>query len=143
MNPRHSLRPLSLVAVLSLTGCIQDSASYALPEKDHAITLVRNQTFFWEDSVDIELIAIRLPDCNDGIKVEGVPRDAKLTLYRAPDEYPEPIFILQTGERLYAVSTQSCQVQLFKEAPADLGEKLGQFHEQDGKFQFLADKKAG
>ncbi|MDP2786454.1 MAG: hypothetical protein Q8O79_00020 [Pseudomonadota bacterium] len=143
MNSRNSLRLLSLVAVLSLTGCIQDSASYVFPEKEHAITLVRNQTLFWEDTVDIELIAIRLPDCNDGIKVEDVPQDGKLTLYRAPDDYPEPIFILQTGKRLYAVSTQSCQVQLFKEAPADLGEKLGEFYEKDGKFQFVADKKAG
>jgi hypothetical protein len=144
MNPRQSFRPIfrlvPLLAVFSLTGCLQDSASYAFPEKDHAITLVRNQPWFWLDSANIEVIAIRLPDCNDGITLEDVPRDAKLTLYRAPDEYPEPIFILKTGKRHLAISTQSCGVQKFKEAPADPGESLGQFQEKDGKFQFVADK---
>jgi len=143
MSSRISLRLVPVVAVLSLTGCLQDSASYAFPEKDHAITLVRNQTWFWEDTVDVEVIAIRLPDCNDGIKVEGVPQDGKITLYQAPAEYPEPIFILQTEKRYFAISTQSCRVQKFEQAPADLGEKLGQFYEKDGKFQFVAGAKEG
>ncbi len=138
MTLRNPLRLLPLVAVLSLTGCLQDSASYQFPEKDHAITLTRNQPWFWLDTVDIELIAIRLPECNDGITVEAVPRDAKLALYQAPDEYPEPIFILKTGKRHYAISTQSCQVQKFKEAPTELGERVGQFYEKAGKFQFVA-----
>lgn len=141
MIPRKSIRLLPLLAVLLLTGCLQDTASYQLPEKDHAITLMRNQTWFWLDTVDIEVIAIRLPECNDGISVKKVPRAAKLPLYQAPDEYPEPIFILQTGERHWAISTLSCQVQKFEQAPADLGEKLGQFYEKDGKFQFVADEK--
>jgi len=143
MNSRNSLRLLPFVAVLSLTGCLQDTASYAFPEKDHAITLVRNQTWFWQDTVDVEVIAIRLPDCDGGMRIEDVLRDEKLTFYKAPDAYPEPIFLLQAGTRLYAISTQSCQVQKFKEAPADLGEKLGQFYEKDGKFQFVADKPGG
>ena len=137
MNLRNSLRLLPVVAVLTLSGCVQDSASYQFPEKDHAITLVRNQTWFWEDTVNLEVIALRLPECNDGITVKGVPRDGKMAFYKAPDEYPEPIFLLKTDKRLYAISTQSCQVQLFKEAPADLGEKLGRFYEKDGKFQFV------
>ena len=98
MISRISVRLLPVLAALSLTGCLQDSASYVFPEKDHAITLVRNQPWFWLDTVDVEVIAIRLPDCNDGISIKGVPRDGKLTLYRAPDEYPEPIFILKTGK---------------------------------------------
>lgn len=138
MISRKALRLLPLLAVLSLTGCLQDTASYQFPEKEHAITLIRNQPWFWIDSVDLEVIAIRLPDCNDGISVDAVPRDASLPLFQAPDEYPEPIFILQAGQRHYAISTQSCRVQKFDTAPADLGEKLGQFQEKGGKFQFVA-----
>jgi hypothetical protein len=138
MISRKALRLLPLLAVLSLTGCLQDTASYQFPEKEHAITLIRNQPWFWIDTVDLEVIAIRLPDCNDGITVDAVPRDASLALFQAPDEYPEPIFILQAGQRHYAISTQSCRVQKFDTAPADLGEKLGQFQEKDGKFQFVA-----
>jgi hypothetical protein len=138
MNPRKSYRLLPLVAVLLLSGCLQDAASYQFPEKDHAITLMRNQTWFWLDTVDIEVIAIRLPECNDGISVKDVPRDASLALYQAPDEYPEPIFILDTGKRHYAISTLSCRVQPFEEAPADRGERIGQFQEKDGKFRFVS-----
>jgi hypothetical protein len=138
MNLQKLFRLLPLVAVVSLTGCLQDTASYQFPEKDHAITLVRNQPWFWLDTVALEVIAIRLPDCHDGIRVEGVPRDGTLPLYRAPDEYPEPIFILRTGVRHYAISTDSCRIQKFETAPADLGEKLGQFQEKDGKFQFVS-----
>lgn len=138
MNSRKLLRLLPLLAVVSLTGCLQDSASYQFPEKDHAITLMRNQPWFWLDTVALEVIAIRLPECHDGIRVEDVPRDGMLPLYQAPDEYPEPIFILRTGERYYAISTQSCRVQKFEAAPANPGEKIGQFQEKDGKFQFVA-----
>ncbi len=140
MSLRLTLRFLPFFAVLTLTGCLQDSASYIFPEKDHAITLVRNQPWFWMDTADIEVIAIRLPECNDGITLESVPRDAELTLYQAPDEYPEPIFILKTGKRHLAISTQSCRVQKFAEAPADLGEKLGGFVEKQGTFKFVSDK---
>ena len=143
MNPRKTLRLLPFVAVLSLTGCLQDTASYAFPEKDHAITLVRNQTWFWLDTVDVEVITLRLPDCDGGGHLTDVPRYGKMAFYKAPDEYPEPIFLLQTEKRLYAISTQSCRVQEFKEAPADLGEKLGEFYEKDGKFQFVANPAAG
>jgi hypothetical protein len=143
MNSRLTLRLLPFIGVLSLTGCLQDSASYAFPEKEHAITLVRNQPWFWMDTADIEVIAIRLPECNDGITLDAVPRDAELALYQAPDEYPEPIFILKTGKRHLAISTQSCRVQKFEEAPAELGEKLGEFVEMEGVFKFVANKAGG
>jgi hypothetical protein len=138
MNLQKPLRLLPLLAVLSLTGCLQDTASYSFPEKNHAITLIRNQTWFWLDTVALDVVAVRLPDCDGSLHIDEVLRDSKMALYQAPDEYPEPIFILKIGKKHYAVSTQSCQVQLFKEAPAELGEKLGQFYEKDGKFQFVA-----
>jgi hypothetical protein len=140
MNPRTSLRLLPLLAVLSLTGCLQDTSSYSFPEKNHAITLVRNQTWFWKDTVDLDVIALRLPDCDGAMHLEEIPRDGKFPFYKAPDEYPEPIFILKVEKQILAISTQSCQVQKFKEAPASLGEKLGQFYEKDGTFQFVPDK---
>lgn len=141
-HSRHLFRAMPVLAVLSLTGCLQDSASYILPEKDHAITLVRNQPWFWLDSANIEVIAIRLPECNDGITLDNVPRNAQLNLYQAPNEYDEPFFILKTDTRLLVISTQSCQVQALQNPPANLGESLGYFQEKDGKFQFVANQPA-
>jgi hypothetical protein len=137
MNKPLSRRCLLLPLVLPLAGCMQDSASYTLPEKDHAVTLVRNQTWPWEDSMSVEVVAIRLPACHEGTSVKGVPLKAEMALYRAPDEYAEPIFILRVDKRHFAVSTQSCQVQEFKEPPPDPGRKLGAFREKDGKFAFV------
>lgn len=137
MTPIRALLPL--LAALSLAGCMQDSASYALPEKDHAVTLMRNQAWPWQDTMSVEVVAIRLPECHRGISVKDVPLEAEITLFRAPDEYPEPIFILRLDKRHFAVSTQSCQVQEFREIPPDPGARLGVFQEKDGKFAFAAD----
>ncbi len=130
-------RSLLLLAVLPLAGCLQDTASYSFPEKDHAITLVRNQTWFWQDTVDLEVIVIRLPHCNGGMSIKDVPLKTNIGFYQAPDEYPEPIFLLKSGKRVFAVSTQSCQAQAFKQAPEDLGVKLGDFRVKDEVFQFV------
>jgi len=131
-------RWMLLLPVLPLLGgCFQDTASYSLGEREHAITLVRNQTWPWQDTVDVEVVALRMPHCNGGGSIKGVPEDAAYTLYRAPDEYPEPIFILKTGKRHFAISTQSCRLQKFDEAPEKLGTKLGQFRVEAGKFQFV------
>ncbi len=131
---RRLLLPL---AVLPLAGCLQDSASYIFPEKDHAITLVRNQTWPWQDTMDVEVIALRLPECDNGISVKHVPLATRIELFKGPDDYAEPIFILSMDKRFFAVSTQACQVQEFKEAPPDPGLKLGLFAEKDGKFSFV------
>ncbi len=139
MNKRLPHLSLSLLASLSLAGCMQDSASYTFPDKDHAISLIRNQAWPWQDSMSVEVVAIRLPDCNNGISAKDIPLKADITLFKAPDEYAEPVFILRLGKRHFAVSTQSCQVQEFKEAPTDTGRKLGAFTEKDGKFTFVAD----
>ena len=131
-------RSLLLLALLPLAGCLQDSASYAFPEKDHAITLVRNQTWFWQDTLEVEVMAIRLPECSGGLTIRNVPLATDVGLYEAPDEYPEPVFLLKPDQRVFAVSTQSCRVQEFKEIPANLGVKLGTVLVQDDVFKFVS-----
>lgn len=132
-------RLLPLLVCLPLAGCLQDTASYSFPEKDHAIVLVRNQTWFWLDTVDVEVIATRLPECNGGLSIKKIPLNTRIDFYQAPDEYPEPVHLLKSGKRLFAVSTQSCRVQEFKEVPADLdlGTKLGAFRVKDEVFQYV------
>ena len=130
-------RSLLLLALLPLAGCLQDSASYAFPEKDHAITLVRNQTWFWQDTLEVEVMAIRLPECSGGLTIKDVALATNVGFYEAPGEYPEPLFLLKPDQRVFAVSTQSCRVQEFKEIPANLGVKLGTFLVQDDVFKFV------
>ena len=137
---KPAIRPLLPLLLLPLlAGCLQDSASYLFPEKDHAITLIRNQTWPWQSTLSIDVVAIRLPECNSGIRIRDVPSTAEMTLFKAPDGYPEPIFILRLDQRLFAVSTESCRVQEFQSAPPDLGTQLGRFQVRDGKFAFMAE----
>lgn len=137
-------RWMSLFPLLPvLAGCLQDTASYTLGDREHAITLVRNQTWPWQSTVDVNVTVMRKPDCNGGGSIPGVERDGAMTLYRAPDEYPEPILILKAGQRVYAISSYSCRLQRFEEAPDTLGRKLGRFVEEDGKFQFVEAGAAG
>ncbi|HNH87922.1 MAG TPA: hypothetical protein PLX46_00775 [Thiobacillaceae bacterium] len=130
---------LLLALLVPLGGCMQDSASYTLPEKNHAITLIRNQAWPWQDTLDVDVAVARLPECEGSLSIKAVPLAADLLLYQAPDEYAEPIFILQAGTRSFAVSTQSCRVQEFPSPPADPGRRLGSFREKDGRFTFVPD----
>lgn len=131
-------RSLLLLAVLPLSGCLQDTASYTFPEKDHYITLMRNQPWFWQDTIEVEVIVMRLPDCNGGMSIKNVPLNSRIDIFQAPNEYPEPLHLLKSGKRVFAVSTQSCRAQEFEEAPPDLGSKLGSFRVVDEVFQFVA-----
>ncbi|MBM4180664.1 MAG: hypothetical protein FJ209_03790 [Betaproteobacteria bacterium] len=135
---KPAFRPLFVLPLaLALAGCMQDSASYTFPEKDHAITLIRMQDWPWQSSLSLDVMAVRMPDCNGGLRIRDVPRKAEFVLFQAPDTYAEPIFILRVDRRNFAVSTASCRVQEFKEAPEDAGRMLGHFRERDGGFAFV------
>ncbi|MDD4882374.1 MAG: hypothetical protein PHR30_06710 [Gallionellaceae bacterium] len=135
-----SARTLLMTAALPvLAGCVQDTASYMIDgDRNHSIVIMRSQDWFWSGNVALAITAARQPDCLGGLNVKGVPRATDLVLHRAPEEYAEPIYILDIAGVDYAVSTVSCRVQKFAQAPADPGPVIGRFKESEGKFQFVA-----
>ncbi|MCX7673224.1 MAG: hypothetical protein N2Z63_06455 [Thiobacillaceae bacterium] len=134
--------PIALAALLT-TGCVNDTASYLIEgSREHTIMLHRVQNWIWQDNLTLTVVARRMPDCQGGLDIKGVPRRVRPELYAAPPEYAEPIYILKLGKRHYAVSTLSCRVQAFKEPPAELGHKLGVFAEKNGRFAFHPAKDA-
>lgn len=133
--------PLASALLLTLAGCINDTTSYMIGgDRNHAITLTRTQKWFWQDKVIVAVIAARQPDCMGGLEIQDVPSNAPMALHKAPDGYPEPIYILDAGGGHYAISTVSCRVQKFATAPADLGLVIGNFETVDGKFQYVPAK---
>lgn len=125
---------------LLLAGCVNDTASYLIEgSKEHTIMLHRVQEWLWRDTVSLTVAASRMPECRGGIEIKDVPRSARPELYQAPPEYAEPIYILKIDDRHWAISTLSCRVQAFDEAPARLGTRLGVFEEKAGKFAFNPD----
>lgn len=129
--------PIALLPVLA--GCVQDTASYMIDgDRNHAITVARAQKWFWSGAVDVSVIAARQPECLGGLDIKDVTRDTPLVLHRPPEDYAEPIFILEVKGEHYAVSTQSCRVQKFPAKPDDAGPEVGRYLEQDGKLRFVA-----
>jgi hypothetical protein len=141
-NKRHLLRAgLLATLALSLSGCVYDRAMYVIEGRDHYVGVSRDQNWFWEDRVNIDLIASRMPDCLESLRIEGVPRSAVIELYYPPQEYVEPIHIAEVNKAYYAISTASCRVQRFAGKPGDLGKHVGSFKElPDGRFDFVAAK---
>lgn len=136
--PHRALLVLATLPVLA--GCVQDTASYMIDDnRNHAITVARAQKWFWSRGVDVSVIAARQPDCLGGLDIREIARDSELILHRGPDDYAEPIYILDVEGRFYAISTVSCRVQKFEEAPADAGPVIGRYREVDGKLQYLAE----
>ena len=143
--PIADLKParLALCAALlaPLAGCMSDSASYLIDgDNKHTITLLRNQDFFWKKTVRLSVVPTRLPECQESIKIEDVPRSAEMTLYWAPDDFAEPIHILDVEGTFYALSTRTCKSQRFEAKPANPGTPVGVFKEQDGRLAFVAAK---
>lgn len=138
-----SARTLLAAGLLTtLAGCVNDSASYMIEgNRENAITLTRTQKWFWEDKVIVAILAARQPDCMGGLEIQDVPTGDPMLLHQAPDEYAEPIYILDAGGAHYAISTQSCQVQKFATPPTDLGPVIGSFKTVDGSFQFVSGSK--
>ncbi len=134
----RTARTLLMIAALPvLAGCVQDSASFMIDgERNHAVTVMRQQKWFWSSDLDVTVVAARQPECLGGLDIKGVTRDSELVLHRAPEDYAEPIFILALNGAHYAVSTVSCRVQKFAEAPTDLGPVVGRYKEVDGKLQY-------
>lgn len=132
-------RAAPALLTLLLAGCVNDTASYLVDgSKEHTIMLHRVQQWLWQDTVALTIAASRMPECRGGIDIKAVPIRARIGLYQAPPEYAEPIYILKIDDRHYAISTQSCRVQVFEAPPANLGTRLGEFAEKDGKFAFIA-----
>lgn len=135
-------KPLLLLPLLSLpllAGCINDAAAYRIDGREHAISVSREQNFFWEKTVKFAVIAARLPDCQRIHLLDPAPRDTPVELWQ-----PGPgTFILKQGASYFLTETQTCKgFQKLPGAPQEgMGDKLGVFAEKDGILAFAAEPK--
>jgi len=127
----------ALIALSGLTGCVHDSASYAMDEaRDRVITLQRSQTWFWDKRAQVAVQVLGKPACIGGGEIDAVPLDAEMELFRPPEIYAEPLHILRVENDYWAISTQSCRIQKFAEPPEDLGVRVGVFRQEQGALRF-------
>lgn len=127
---------LPMMALL-LTGCVNDSASYYIDGRDHALTVLRAQRYFWSDAVTLTLVVARLPDCQRRHALTQAPAaSVNIDVFASGDAS----WTLRSGSTLWRVDTATCTSGA---AGADaLGERVGSFKVMDQKLRFAIDRPA-
>lgn len=134
MRLRSWLLPLAVLPLLA--ACVNDSASYQDARKERSITLIRQQRWLWDKTVDAAVVVARLPDCQRRHDLGKISPRATIELWQ-----PGPgTYVLRQGQRLILTETQTCEGwrQLEEEPPGGLGLQLGAFAPDDGKLRFQA-----
>jgi len=132
-----SVRWLGLLfCVPLLVACENSASSFMVDSREHSVSLLREQPYFWDGTVNQSLVVSRLPHCQR--KVAIYPDETTLT----------PIEVFAVGNRLWAlhqgphwylVSTEHCAVQDWKNASTELpGARVGAFLLRDGAPVFVA-----
>lgn len=133
---QRSLSIVGLVlACLGLSGCENDAASYQIDGKDHALVLIREQKFFWDDGVDQALVVNRMPDCQRrSFLKKGTAGALKMEVY----EMRPGIYALRQGKQWYLANTSDCEVNK-ADAPTSgvPGKLLGAFMYREEKLRFV------
>jgi hypothetical protein len=129
-----------LIALPLLAGCKNETASLQFAGPDHALTLQLRQAWFWQQTVDLEVVMARQPDCQRRSRLGSVALAEVNVEVLRPEagDFAEPILILRQGARFYAVSTQNCELQPFKAPPQATGTLLGTFRLEGEKLKFVA-----
>lgn len=128
------LAALSLLMILGLTGCENDAASLEIDGKDHSISLIREQRWFWRDEVEQTFVPARLPECQRRYPIlPGKKAFVKIDIY----EVQPMLYLANQGKDWYVIGTEKCQVQPYKDTvPSPPGRALGSFVRKDGQLSF-------
>ncbi len=125
-------RILLLLLSLSLSACVNDTASYNLDGRDNAVTVKIDQDKFWIDQLTIALIVSRLPDCQRTHLLTPEPAaDLELALYVAG----ENSWIIRSSQQAWQFSNDNCD-SLLDASKLPVGERLGTFKFDKKKFIF-------
>jgi len=132
---------LALGLLPLLAACENSATAYMVEGKDHALILVREQKFFWDDELEQSLIASRLPKCQKRVSIHPSPTAlVEMRVYEAG----ERLWALHQANRWYLASTEVCRVQDWDNATGQPpGRLVGSFVLKDGTPTFVAAPAAG
>jgi hypothetical protein len=141
-TPAMTTRPLmiltALLTPLLLTGCVNESASYAIDGKDHTLTVIVTQDYFWNKQAGVRLVASRLPECQRQFDLGKVPMaDLNVELFSTGED----TFLLRAGDEMWQVETQGC-TQLPPPSANVQAQPIGVFH-LDGARKLVFDRAEG
>lgn len=137
MRLRHLILPLLAVPLLS--ACVNDGATYEIDNtREHVLSLIREQPYFWDNKVNLYLVVSRMPACmrrhSMGI---GTP-SSKVEIYQVPSG----AFIVKVGKRMYATETQTCEsfAKMDAEPAEGMGQLMGTFRVKKGELVFVKEE---
>jgi hypothetical protein len=133
----RALRVLAAAGLLTvLAGCENSATSYMIDGSQHALILVREQKFFWQDELRQAVVVSRLPSCQKRIRIHpGSTELVEMKIYMAGDA----LWALHQGSRWYLAGTEECRLQDW-DNPGNQppGALVGSFVLKDGAPTFVA-----
>jgi hypothetical protein len=127
---------LALLAAPVLAGCIHDGATYEIDNtREHVLSLIRQQPYFWDKSVDLFLVVSRMPACMRRHSIGPGTAATRVEVYQVPSG----AFIIKAGKRMYATETQTCEsfARMTDEPVEGMGQLIGTFRERKGELMFV------
>ncbi|MDP3635938.1 MAG: hypothetical protein U0989_05005 [Azonexus sp.] len=140
MRLRHILLPL--LAIPLLTACVNDGATYEIDNtREHVLSLIREQPYFWDNKVNLFLVVSRMPACMRRHSMGTGTPTSRVEIYQVPSG----AFIIKLGKRLYATETQTCEsfAKMDGEPAEGMGQLMGTFRVKKGELIFEKTKAEG
>lgn len=124
------------LAGILLAGCDNDAASFQIDGREHAVTLLRQQPYFWSKKTELAVVIARLPDCQRRHTLKpAVDGDPRAELF----QHEPGQLLLRRGTEWYALETQNCVLQPIAAPQGGAsGRPLGAFDKAAGKLRFIA-----
>ena len=137
MRLRHLL--LSLLAAPLLTACVNDGATYEIDNtREHVLSLIREQPYFWDSKVNLYLVVSRMPACMRRHSMGAGTDKTKVEIYQVPSG----AFIVKAGKKMFATETQNCVnfAKMDGEPAEGMGELMGTFRVKKGELVFVKEE---
>ena len=134
MRLRHLILPLLAAPLLS--ACVNDGATYEIDNtREHVLSLIREQPYFWDNKVNLYLVVSRMPACMRRHSMGTGTPVTRVEIYQVPSG----AFIIKTGKRLYATETQTCEsfAKMDAEPVEGVGKLMGTFRLKKGELVFV------
>ena len=127
------LLPWLLLPVL--VACSDQRVSYQIETSNHALSLIREQRFFWEKKAEYTIVAARMPDCMRRHKVGPAALNARFELYSPGNN----AWIFKQGNSMYVVETRTCEgfAKLAAEPEGGMGPLVGVFQTRKEVLEFV------
>jgi hypothetical protein len=126
--------PLLLLPVLS--ACSDQRASFQIEGSNHALSLIREQRFFWDKTAVYTIVPARMPDCMRRHKIGPASLAARFEVYSPGNN----AWILRQGNLMYVVETRTCEgfAKLDAVPEGGMGPLVGSFEVKNDVLQFVA-----